>query len=373
MKSKKNLKGFTLVELIIVMAVFSVLLVGAMRMLNPLNKIVKNANLQEANSATVDNIKRYMEGSLRYADCIEIFQGDLTDNNGLVITDKETAVRNFIENHYTDRVNPGTYDPLSGKVRMMKIDNGNGGKITEYEWDFTAGFTWEKYDTNGDPILKPSGEKDLGRRAPELSANPIENENVINPVYMDKYSFYFQPGFNDKSNIHDDSVINTVKKISDPDENVFNTNDDQTEDYYTTIEPVETQDGHTYASFTPSMFSLSVMTYMNDGKHFGKTDAGKPVFKSPFALSNINMSLVNINSSFSSDKEGDKWGALRYVGTPADGPNAGKNSTSETADIEWEYRKISLLQAYKINNRYYEHTAVEGDCIYFIYTLPDMK
>lgn len=373
MKSKKNLKGFTLIELIIVMAVFSILLVGAMRMLNPLNKIVKSANLQEANSATVDNIKRYLEGSLRYADCIEICQGQLTDNNGLVITDKETAVRNFIENHYTDRVNPGTYDPLSGKVRMMKIDNGNGGRISEYEWDFTAGYTWEKYDDDGNPILKPSGEKDLGRKDPVLSAAPIENNDVINPVYMDKYSFYFQPGFNDKSNIHDDSVINSVKKISDPDEDVFDTNDDQTEDYYTTIEPVETQDGHTYASFTPSMFSLSVMTYMNDGKHFGKTDAGKPVFKSPFALSNINMSLVNINSSFSADKEGDKWGALRYVGTPADGPNTGKKSTSATADIEWEYRKISLLQAYKINNRYYEHTAVDGDCIYFIYTLPDMK
>lgn len=370
MKSKKNLKGFTLIELIIVMAVFSILLVGAMRMLNPLNKIVKSANLQEANSATVDNIKRYLEGSLRYADCIEICQGQLTNNDGLVISDEATAVSNFIENHYTDRVNPGTYDPLSGKVRMIKIDNADKGKITEYEWDFKAGYTWEKYDADGHILLKPSGEKDYGRKAPELSASPIINDKVINPVYMDKYSFYFQPGFNDKSNIHDDSVINAVKKISEPDENVFNTSNDQTEDYYTTIEPVETQNGHTYANFTPSMFSLSVMTYMNDGKHFGKTDAGKPVFKSPFALSNINMSLVNINSSFSADKEGDKWGLVRYSGKK-EGTMVSHSPEDKTDDFTYE--RITLLQAYKINNRYFEHTAVDGDCIYFIYTLPDMK
>ena len=60
MKNKKNLKGFTLVELIVVMAVFGIIMLGAMRFLDPVSKMMKGASLQEANSAVVDNVKRYL-------------------------------------------------------------------------------------------------------------------------------------------------------------------------------------------------------------------------------------------------------------------------------------------------------------------------
>lgn len=95
------------------MAVFGILMVAVMSIMNPLSKIVKKASLQEANAAAVDNMKRYMEGSLRYSDCIEVFVGDLVDFDGNTVADEDTAVIKFIENHYTNRTNPGSENPLT--------------------------------------------------------------------------------------------------------------------------------------------------------------------------------------------------------------------------------------------------------------------
>ena len=153
MKAKKSLKGFTLVELIIVMAIFGIIMVGTMSIINPVNKIIKKASLEEANAAAVDNMKRYFEGSLRYADCIDVFNGSMIDLDGNPVTSEQQAVENFITYHYNNRTDPGTDDPLTGKVRVLKIDNAAGGEVTEYEYEFEAGYTyykWEEYtDSNG--------------------------------------------------------------------------------------------------------------------------------------------------------------------------------------------------------------------------------
>ena len=172
MKINNKLKGFTLVELIVVMAIFGILMTAVMRVLTPLNKLSKRASVQEANAAAVDNMKSYLENSLRYADCIETCVGGLTDDKGRPFADynandltkefgirsydgstkvtptaEEAAVINFIDGHFTNRAKPGTdsAEPLEGTVRMLKIDNKNGGKITEYEWDFESGYTFTNY------------------------------------------------------------------------------------------------------------------------------------------------------------------------------------------------------------------------------------
>ena len=46
MKGKKNLKGFTLVELIVVMAVFGIIMLGAMQFLDPVNLHASNKRLK---------------------------------------------------------------------------------------------------------------------------------------------------------------------------------------------------------------------------------------------------------------------------------------------------------------------------------------
>ncbi len=403
MKKKRTKKGFTLIELIIVMAVFSILMVAVMSIIDPMNKIVKKASLQEANSASVDNVKRYMEGTLRYSDCIEVYVGDLVDFNGNEIVgtmglDKETYVaRNFVENHYMNRTNPGTEDPLTGKVRMLKIDNGDGGKITEYEWDFKSGYTYVQFegdgskkqiqetDSTGNPLYDPEGNAimvdDYGVEHAVLSNMSVDN-NVINPVYYENYSFYFQPGYNTaetifyRDNEANKNLINSIPG--------FNTNDDAGDIYYSRIVPVQMPSGAYSPSFSPDLFSLTVMTYKNDGA-YGEIpddpntaeDESQIIFRSPFALSNINMSLVNINSSFSSNKPSDKYGPIRWSGKPAG--YSSSFSPSDKVDVAapkdgiWDYEEINTRQAALINKRFYAYPETDGDCIYFVYTLPDME
>lgn len=398
MDRKRTKKGFTLVELIIVMAVFSILMVAVMSIINPLSKIVKKASLQEANTAAVDNVKRYMEGTLRYSDCIEVYVGDLVDFNGNPLSapvglDKETfAARNFIENHYMNRTNPGTEDPLTGKVRMLKVDNGNGGKITEYEWDFQSGYTYVQFDGSGkrkqvqetdsagNPLYDASHNAimvdDYGIEHAVLSNMTLEKD-VINPIYYEDYSFYFQPGYNTTSVIDDESVINSIAG--------FDTSKDKADIYYSSIVPVEMPSGAFSPSFSPELFSLTVMTYKKDGA-YGEipddpnttgVDESQIIFRSPFAVSNINMSLVNINSSFSSEKAGDKYGPIRWSGKPAGNPKnfnpTDKVDVAAPKDGMWDYDEINTRQAALINKRFYSYPEQDGDCIYFIYTLPDME
>ena len=397
MEKKRTKKGFTLIELIIVMAVFSILMIAVMSIINPLSKIVKKASLQQANNAAVDNIKRYMEGSIRYADCIEVYVGDFTDFNGNDILtpaglDKETFVaRNFIENHYMNRTNPGTEDPLTGKVRMLKIDNSDHGRITEYEWDFKSGYTYVQFDSlgnrkkvqendlNGNPLYDGDGNAvmvdDYGIENAVLSGKSVNN-NVINPVYFEDYSFYFQPGYNTTQVIDDESVINSIAG--------FNTANDKADTYYSSIVPVEMASGARVPNFSPEIFSLTVMTYKNDGA-FGEIpddattieDESQTIFRSPFAVSNVNMSLVNINSSFSSNKASDLYGPIRWSGKPAGYPDnftpSDKVDVAAPKDGMWDYEEINTRQAALINKRFYSYPEKDGDCIYFVYTLPDME
>ena len=93
MKNKK-VKGFTLIELIIVMAVFSVIMFGALQLIEPTSRIYTRSYNQENASAAVDNIKRYLEEELRYAEAIRI-QGTEPTQEELV---------DFVNDYYNGKV-----------------------------------------------------------------------------------------------------------------------------------------------------------------------------------------------------------------------------------------------------------------------------
>ena len=67
MNSHKKLKGFTLVELIVVVAVFGILLAASLNLLGPLNSIFKQTAQYSDSSAVVDNVRMVIEDNLRYA------------------------------------------------------------------------------------------------------------------------------------------------------------------------------------------------------------------------------------------------------------------------------------------------------------------
>ncbi len=402
MKAKKSLKGFTLVELIIVMAIFGIIMVGTMSIINPVNKIIKKASLEEANAAAVDNMKRYFEGSLRYADCIDVFNGSMIDLDGNPVTTEQQAVENFITYHYNNRTNPGTNDPLTGKVRVLKIDNAAGGEVTEYEYEFKAGYSYYKWETGKD--LSGADVQQIETvTVTDSNGNSVEynklyfepctvsllstDNSVINPVYYDKYNFYFIPGYNQQVNTSDTSLIDAA--MDSAGDLVFDTSEDDPETYYTTVQPATT--GMVPYTFKRDLFSLSVMTYKKDHS-VGTTAAAAPgtptdysklIFRSPFALTNINISLVNINSQFSSVRPTEGYGPIRWSGKAKDGntydplngylKDGNYMPVDEDNNGKWDYEQITTRQSKLVDTRYCGYKPQAGDCIYFVYTLPDMK
>lgn len=89
MKSKRSLKGFTLVELIIVMALFSLVMFSVAQLLSPVSKFYVRTSNFESSTACIDNMKRAIEGNLKYADRVRVYC------NYNPSTDLQTHVNDF--------------------------------------------------------------------------------------------------------------------------------------------------------------------------------------------------------------------------------------------------------------------------------------
>lgn len=139
-------KGFTLIELIVVVAIFSMIMFGAMQLMDPVSKIFQRTSNYETSAATVDNVKRYIEGSIRYADFINVYEGgymqyDPTAGADVAITE-EQAIDEFMKRYLDNacgvvnkKAKPVTAQYLNFDVYVMEIDNTiystSGGEITD--------------------------------------------------------------------------------------------------------------------------------------------------------------------------------------------------------------------------------------------------
>ena len=130
---QKQLKGFTLVELVVVMANFSMIMFGAMQLMDPVSKIFQRTSNYETSAATVDNVKRYIEGSIRYAAFNTVNEGrpqqkDPPTGDGTIT--EEQAIDEFMK-RYLDgacgvvdkKARPVTAQYLNYDVYVMEIDN----------------------------------------------------------------------------------------------------------------------------------------------------------------------------------------------------------------------------------------------------------
>ncbi|MBR3449057.1 MAG: type II secretion system protein [Oscillospiraceae bacterium] len=73
MKMKQRLKGFTLVELVVVMALFSLIMFSVLQLLIPVSRFfVRSGNFESA-TACMDNMKIAIEGNLKYADRVRCY------------------------------------------------------------------------------------------------------------------------------------------------------------------------------------------------------------------------------------------------------------------------------------------------------------
>lgn len=106
----KKIKGFTLIELIVVMAVMSILMVGIMQMMRPIRDTYVDSTYYEAQRNTQNGIATYIGESIRYATNIGVYTEGVSGG----IAGLSAALSDFaVTSEITD----------TSKYNIIEIDN----------------------------------------------------------------------------------------------------------------------------------------------------------------------------------------------------------------------------------------------------------
>jgi prepilin-type N-terminal cleavage/methylation domain-containing protein len=148
-------KGFTLIELIIVMAIFSILMVGVMALIKPVSNMFKNTAISEKTYSYANNVQQYLQTKLEYAE--DVYVGTSSDmgltSDGVANNEKiaklveKLRVDSFEEAVLThDQGN--TLEYINGKIHVVRLVNKDGkdsrgkdvrkGQITHRVYDFNS-------------------------------------------------------------------------------------------------------------------------------------------------------------------------------------------------------------------------------------------
>lgn len=104
---KKIIKGFTLIELIVVMAIISILMVGIMQMMKPIRAAYVDSTYFESQRNTQNGMVKYISESVRYATKLGVYYKPTTMG---------AAVKAFKDNS-------GYNAAKDGKIHVIVIDN----------------------------------------------------------------------------------------------------------------------------------------------------------------------------------------------------------------------------------------------------------
>lgn len=163
---KNKVKGFTLIELIIVMAIFSVIMFGAMSLMTPANKIMISTETSENGAAAVNSITKFLENELSTVEYLKVY-GTVYDDSE--ITTKAQEFKDLFYGNVLQAGSPIGNDPDGrhygkGMVHAMTIDS-NTGQITKWDYEVTS-----------------------FKRGTSISS-PIKTEWAVNKAYYDSYFF----------------------------------------------------------------------------------------------------------------------------------------------------------------------------------------
>ena len=135
-KKNKQLKGFTLIELIVVIATFGIILAAVLSMIQPVTNIFKKTERFASAEAVSDNTRRVIEDRLRYANRMLVTVGHKEEVSEAAeqayITEKVEKLRK--EFMFGD---PKRLSYYQDKVYVLKIDNPE--KFTDIPSDQNCG------------------------------------------------------------------------------------------------------------------------------------------------------------------------------------------------------------------------------------------
>lgn len=372
LNKKRKQKGFTLIELIIVLAIFSIILTLVMSFIDPVAKLMSKASIKERTAAYVDNIEEYVDNSIHYAKFVRVYNGGFTDAvDEAVSTDEATAVKSFVDWFLGGVVDPDG-NPITGKAHVMKLINNdvdldsNGvvdlqaGRIYESVYDFTAAESYEKFvgtgtfDADGNEIMKREVHIRPGGADSVITA-VSQNKPSINPEHFKDYNYYYKLGFYNLESIPstDPAYLDAGKRA-----------------YYSKLNPMTDSAGNKieYDSNTGKNFALNVVAYQNqtggktsvsyDTDADGMDDTTEDVFKSPCHMSTASMAFIN------AIRTNEATSAPFYkLKTKNDG------SLDKTADDKVQFEAINSVDM-GLAFRLMKPTAGDGN-IYIVYILPE--
>lgn len=286
---KYKVKGFTLIEMLIVIATFSVIMFGAMQLMQPSRTLFERSFKTEEVSAGQKIIKNYLEDNLRFAQNLDI-SNKLPED-----ADLEKDVTRFVCNHYNGYRLNETIPTLTGSLKdykmgggtvyVMWIDNRNGGQILSQKFDFTA----PDIDPNGTVVV-----------APTVTAHDRENYAVNKAIY-DRYNYLVSVGVT-KNDTKDPATLD-AKSRDEHSDFVHPVTDTE---YYSKFDA-------SLANFSSRNFSFTINAYDTTSKTAPWTDASTDIVYYP-SLMTMTASMALINTErienylhFDWKSEGTSW------------------------------------------------------------------
>ncbi len=300
MGNKRKLKGFTLIELMIVLAIFAVILSLVMSFIDPVSKLMKTTSTRERTAAYVDNISEYIDNSLHYARFIRVYNGDFCDedetarlNDDIKLAEKKAAEL-LVKDMLNDAVDEEC-QPIKGQVRVLKLINSpvdmnsnsktddaedlKEGQIYESVYKFTAGsYVTEK-------IKKIDNPKDA--IIADISVNDI-NSPVINDEHFEEYSYYYNKDyFTLDPIVSPDNYSDSIGTSFAPSKREYYSRLNSISDHYNTM-------GESLCINVISYLKGNKVTGVEHKISEGVTENNLVLFKSPSQINSASMALPNV-------------------------------------------------------------------------------
>lgn len=394
-KNKKAFKGFTLIELIIVLAIFSVIMVLVMSFIDPVSRLMTKTSIRERTAAYVDNIGEYIDKSIRPAQNIVVYEHGLYSKDYTADScTEEIVVRDFVDTYYDGAIDENSA-PLTGKVHVLKLINSGfqeegvydleSGKIYESVYDFTAGCgkpgnvyidpsSYNEVDVTGwtEDQITAAGYSQVEKRTYDgINFNHASvtvrarNKSVINDEHFEDYSYYYKLGmqtFSPITNLSEYTPLDGEPAIVESPNAKY---------FYSAITSMKDSLNSPFST-DPSIeqFVVNVVSFMNDSAdnkidckyHEGDADEeAVTVFKSPSNMSSVGMTLKNAEMHDN---------AIKFYRIKRDASgDPEKDDDGVTDKIEKVINQLGVSAFREITDTYYGPDDARGNNIYIVYAV----